>query len=415
MLGPSLHSLKKEAEKRGYRADYTARVLSVAEQLHANGVPVVFSLMHLAALSNTSWSQLRRVISRRIDSYRVFEIRKRSGGNRLICAPHRTLRDVQTWIHRRILVCPGAQAYIHKASTAYSSGSSILKNAERHSGATWMVKVDIKDFFESISERQVYYVFRKLGYPALLSFEMARLCTRVVPSRADGVPRPREGMRRWKNSRRAGGATLYGHQDQIGHLPQGAPTSAMLANLVVFALDERIQKIADEHGAAYTRYADDIVLSLGASDSERCRFIFNHVAHEIARFGFRINRVKSRVTGPGRRKIVTGLVINDSVPRLPKSVKDEVELAIYHIRVHGLLSHMERKSARRPSGYLNHLVGKILYCRSVEQAFGDRMMAELRHALMPYRDMLAMASALEPTPMTPDRFQSLHAILFGRQ
>lgn len=411
MLGPSLHSLAKDLAARGYRADYAAHVLGVARTLDANQVPTVFSLMHLASLSRTRWSHLRAVVQRRGEFYRTFTIGKRSGGRRLICAPFPNLRRVQAWIHKNILLSPGALALLHPAATAYKPEASIRKNAQVHAGAAWMVKLDIKDFFESISERQVFYVFRQLAYPALLSFELARLCTRRIPPRRDGFPRARERLARWINWDEERQAGPHGFEAHVGHLPQGAPTSAMLANLVARALDAQIQAVATRYGATYTRYADDMVLTLTEASEETCALVFREVADAIRRHGFRVNRSKSRAVGPGGRKVVTGLVVNDIKPRLPKSVKGEVELAIYHIRKHGLLSHMERRKSKHPLGYLNHLVGKILYCRSIEPAFGDTAMAGLREALAPNRELLEVAMAFEPPSAPPARFHSLYRII----
>jgi RNA-directed DNA polymerase len=411
MLGPSLHTLKSEARKRGYQSEYTDRLLAVANTLQGAKVPTVFTLMHLARLSCISWSYLRSVVERKVDDYRVFTIKKRQGGNRRICSPSPALRRVQTWVHRNILCAPGSLAKVHEASTAYAPGSSIRANAKLHSGAVWMVKIDIKDFFESISERQVYYAFRRLGYPALLSFELARLCTRIVPPRDDGVRRKRESMWRWNNDHSKLGKP-YGTVHSVGHLPQGAPTSAMLANLVFADLDVKIQSIAQSQGATYTRYADDIALTMGISSRAKCEIIFRDVARQISLAGYRVNRIKSGVTPPGSRKIVTGLVINDSVPRLPREVKEDIMLCLYHIKKHGLLSHMERRHAASPLGYLNHLMGRILYAHSIEREFGAAAMKWLREIMAPYRELLDMARTLSPTIASADGFTDLHSLIF---
>lgn len=413
MLGPPLHILDKQLAARGYREEYVARLRKIARALDAKKVPTVFSLMHLAHLSRTRWSDLRDVVRRKGEFYRTFTISKKSGGSRLICAPDRNLRRVQTWIHKNILCSPGALTFLHPAASAYKPEASILKNAQAHAGAAWMVKLDIKDFFESISERQVYYVFRQLAYPALLSFELARLCTRCVPPRSDGLPRARERLVRWVNWDKSRNASPYAFEEQVGHLPQGAPTSAMLANLVSRELDNRIQAIAMHYGATYTRYADDMVLTLANGSEEICASIFRKVAQVVNRHGFRVNRSKSRIIGPGGRKVVTGLVVNDSNPRLPKRVKSEIEVAIYHIGKRGLLSHMEWCKSKRPLGYLNHLVGKILYCHSIEPAFGNAAMVALRKALAQNRELLEIANAFEPAGTAPKRFHSLYRIIFG--
>lgn len=388
MLGPSLHSVSRQAKSAQFAPSYTERLLSVATSLSTSQVPMVFSLMHLAHLTNSSWTSLRDSIKRQSDDYRVFEIRKRSGGNRRICSPNPMLKRVQQWIHSYILKSPGALKRMHHASAAYAPNSSILKNAGMHSGCAWLIKLDIKDFFESISERQVYHVFRSLGYPALLSFELSRICTRVIPPRVDGKTRPRDQKWRWTNDD-VHQSHPYAKHSRIGHLPQGAPTSAMLANLVVTQMDHEIQKIADFYGASYSRYADDIVLSLDLNGNKKvCNEIMHTVAYVVTRGGFRVNRVKSHISGPGARKVVTGLVVNDTIPRLTKSMKDKIELALYHIKKHGLLSHASRCHSSNPLGYLNHLTGLIHFARSIDHTFGERSMKQLASALESHSELI---------------------------
>lgn len=78
---------------------------------------------------------------------------------------------------------------------------------------------------------------------------------------------------------------------------------------------------------------------------------------------------------------------------------------------------MERRKSKRPLGYLNHLLGKILYCHSIEPAFGNAAMAALREALAPNRELLEIAIAFEPTGAIVDllHLQSLKAQVVGEQ
>lgn len=411
MLKPSHHIIERQAKNRGFSAEYTSRVVSVAKSLNESKVPVVFSLMHLSVLSACPWSNLRGVINRNVDAYEVFNIKKRSGGQRRICSPNVMLRRVQRWIHKEILQAPGAIELLHEASAAYAPGSSILKNASAHTNAKWMVKIDIKDFFESISERQVFFVFRKLQYPPLLSFEMARLCTRVVPPRNDRSPRKRDGMWRWNNAVNDT-AGPYLHQGQVGHLPQGASTSAMLANLVVAPLDIKLQAIADAHNAVYTRYADDIVITLQDGSRNECETILKDISKTVSLAGFRVNRSKSRIVPPGARKIVTGLVVNGDVPRLPRKIKNDISVSLHHIEKNGLLKHVAHRKSKSPLGYLNHLVGQILFAQSIEEKFGSHAMQRLREVLEPYRDLLSMIALFAKSDNSSKDYANLHAMIF---
>ena len=170
----------------------------------------------------------------------------------------------------------------------------------------------------------------------------------------------------------------------------------MLANLAVAEVDIKIAAIAEDVGGTYTRYADDIVLSLSDTSLENCRRIFNRVADVVTTAGFRLNRKKSFVRGPGARKVVTGLTINSDTPQLPRSVKDEIELAIYHIEKHGLLGHMAKRKSNSPFGYLSHMKGLIYYARSVDPTFGQKALANFRRVLLPYEELLNVFRDLAP-------------------
>jgi RNA-directed DNA polymerase len=137
----------------------------------------------------------------------------------------------------------------------------------------------------------------------------------------------------------------------------------------------------------YSRYADDIVLTLLESDRATCEEVFQTVRRAVTSVGFRVNRTKSGIQGPGCRKVVTGLVINDVRPHLPRQVTDEIELAIYYIARFGLISHARRRGSRTPTGYVNRIVGLAYFARSIEPTFGISALARLKAVLEPYKEV----------------------------
>ncbi|MER9397051.1 hypothetical protein NKI46_02780 [Mesorhizobium sp. M0615] len=123
-----------------------------------SNLPVVFTLHHLSHLCDVSSEFLQNVVFRKVDPYRVFRVRKRGKPNeiakparryRTICVPHPLLMRTQRWIAQNILnaISP------HEASYAFTLDRDLVKAAERHVGAKWLVKMDVRNFFESISEK----------------------------------------------------------------------------------------------------------------------------------------------------------------------------------------------------------------------------------------------------------------------
>jgi RNA-directed DNA polymerase len=213
-------------------------------------LPAILSLNHLATRVGVSYVKLRKIVSRGLESYTHFRIRKRSGGHRLISIPEPTLMRVQRWIAAHVL---NKQA-VHHCSFAFSPGSSIWKCANRHTGARWLVKMDVAAFFGSISEIQVYRVFQDIGYQPLVAFELARLVTHAPISSA------RYELPQWRARNHPSPIASY-RSGRVGYLPQGAPTSPMLSNLIMRDIDKQIEAIAKSVGVRYTRYSDDITFS----------------------------------------------------------------------------------------------------------------------------------------------------------
>ena len=379
MLGPTRHQfdlkLQPLAAELGYKEMLKQRFL----RMQSRQVPVVFSVMHLAKLSGVRWDFLRSVVGReRLGTdYQVYPITKASGGQRWICVPSIELRAAQHWIAENILKSPGAMTRLNSASHAYGDGCSILKNAREHAAAPWIVKIDIHNFFESISERQVFWVFLQLGYTPLLAFEMARICTRVPPPAARNRTRPRDVKWRWHQRN-------YGHfsapylADRMGNLPQGAPTSPMLSNLIAVEMDEHLNKIASASDGTYTRYADDLIISFANANKDVCGAVLVAARAVLGKYGFVLNRKKTRVLGPGARKVVTGLVVNDSQPRLKRQTKNHIEVALHYVERKGLIEQAQYVQSKHPIAYLNHLSGLIQFARWVEPSFGDRAFERLR-------------------------------------
>jgi len=256
--------------------------------------------------------------------YRNFEIEKRNGNKRLISAPYPSLKLVQEWIHLNIL----SKKRCHFAVFSYKPGKNIIDNAKLHLGSSEILKIDIKDFFPSITYKTVFYLFYKLGYTKKVSFYLAKLCT-------------------LNNS-----------------LPQGAPTSPYISNLIFFDIDKELFHLAKKHNLKYSRYADDLCFS-GEIDSRLKLIILNKVKRRLYKRGYKINITKTAIRHKNQRQSLTGIVINEKL-----SVKREYERKIrqelYFINKFGLESHREKINEKRIH-YKEHLIGKINYLCTLSQ------------------------------------------------
>ncbi len=352
------NSFRVEGDQRGYDSRYLAMLVAEGQRLRGLNLPVLFTLGHLVEICDEPYQYFAEVIRRRLDPYRVFRVRKQSGGYRTITVPDAPLLKLQRWIHQNILL----RQTPHPASTAFSPACSPKLNAEIHAGARWLVKIDVTDFFEAISERQVYKAFRRAGYRALLAFQLGRLCTRLS-LRSLKYRKPR-----WKSR----GLSRYAIAPSsiVGHLPQGSPTSPMLANLVCRPLDEELNEFAQEQECTYSRYADDIVFSSSSMNRSQAAEIIRTASKILGGHGLTRNRQKTQIVPPGARRMVTGLLVDRDSPKLSRDFRERVELHLFHAQKHGIRGHCERRGFRSLLGFRSHLHGLVCYGEYVEPQLG---------------------------------------------
>jgi len=268
------------------------------------------------------------------------------------------LKIVQSWIARNILSC----ANVHDSAKAYKAGESIVDNALPHCGAEWLLKLDICDFFNHCSERQVYYVYKRMNYPSLLSLELARLCTKV------DVGRP---GRRWSNTDKSYSVEEY-KSFRVGSLPQGAPTSPALSNLIFERLDEILFALSLGNSGCYTRYADDLTFSFNGSSRSKILEFKRKVSNELKKSGFEINIKKTRIIPPGARKVVTGLNVNGSCPALTRELRDKIKADLYYCKKYGVVNHCEKNKYKSILGFSNHMSGMISFVYSVNPSLAAK-------------------------------------------
>lgn len=346
-LPPHLYAAQGLAE--GHPAEVVNKAAAEWGRLRALGLTPVLTLGHLARLTGASYRYLREIVERKRDPYEDIVRSKRDGTTRPISSPEPVLMAVQRWILRNVLrpLAP------HPASFAYQRGRSIVQCAEEHLGAQWLVKLDLHDFFGTVDEARVYRVLQGLGYAPLVSFELARICTRMRGDRRYGINMPQV-------------IRSYAVAGQ-GVLPQGAPTSGALANAAAAGLDRRLVRVAKAHRVVYTRYSDDLVFSAGPSfDRDRASALIGHVSEAVDDNGFVVHRKKTRVVPPGARHVVLGVVLGRERVQLMPEFKRRVEVHIRGVATFGLAEHARHRGFRSIISFVNHVDGCLAFAAAVE-------------------------------------------------
>lgn len=280
---------------------------------------------------------------------------KSSGGVRLIEEPKPRLKAIQ----RRILHEMLDAVPVHEKAYGFVRGRSIHAAAQVHAGEHVVISLDLRDFFMSSDIGSVHHLFRRIGYPWSVARALTGICTSITPSSVfDRLPPGQRPPHRV--IRRCGSQ----------HLPQGAPTSPALANLVAGRMDARLQGLAESFCANYSRYADDISFS-GDAAFDRGREPFLAAVRDIVSDeGFELNSGKTRIARRHERQQVLGLVVNDGLNNARPSY-DELKAILHNCRTKGWRA--QNREARKD--FRAHLDGRIAWVESVNHARGFRLRA----------------------------------------
>ncbi len=238
--------------------------------------------------------------------YNTFNVKKKSGENRIIHAPVKGLKSILRVLNF-VLHCINTP---HKAATGFVPNKSIVDNAKKHVGTRYVFNIDLKDFFHSFDRNRVKlgFMYEPFGLNEdrePLAFLLASLCTH--PFEVDGEIK-----------------TV---------LPQGSPTSPTLTNILCRKLDRRLTGLANRFGATYTRYADDITFS-----SPHNIYTKDEFQKELTRIiedqGFSIQDKKTRLQKAAYRQEVTGLIVNDKVNVHRRYIK-QIRMWLYYWERYG--------------------------------------------------------------------------------
>jgi hypothetical protein len=299
---------------------------------------------------STAWQRRSPLVEQH---YRYRMLPKRSGGWRLLEVPEPHLMHLQRRVLRDLL----DHIEPHEAACGYTQGRSVLGHVGAHAGQPVILKFDLRDFFASVRASRVHGLFATLGYPESVARELTALCTTATPEPILRRMREEGGIT-WEQAQRWRDA----------HLPQGAPTSAALANLCAFGFDLRLDGLAHVLGARYTRYADDITLSgprsLHSSASRVERWIGRIALEE----GFALNHRKTRCQQSGHRQTVCNVVVNQR-PNLRREEFDRLKAILHRCVTRGPAA----ENRQGIEQWQQHLRGRVAWAAQLNPDKAQRL------------------------------------------
>lgn len=328
---------------------------SRADQLKLNQLPVYHSSGDLAKAMGLTVNELRflafdRKVSK-VSHYTRFALPKKTGGTRQISAPKPRLKAAQLWLYESLL----KRVPIHNAAHGFVPGRSIVSNAKLHIGADVVVNLDLSNFFPTITYKRVKGLFRFLGYSESLATVIGLLCTEpeVHSVEMDGQD--------------------YHIANSERFLPQGAPTSPAITNILCRRLDERLQKLSKALGFTYSRYADDLSFSAKGKGKDQVGRLLKKVALIVEDEGFEVHPKKTRIQRRGRLQEVTGLVVNDELG-VPRATLKRFRALLFQLRKDGA----KGKSWGPSAELFSSMAGFANFVAMVHPAKGKALQAEVK-------------------------------------
>lgn len=263
--------------------------------------------------------ELNNIVNYSDTFYQSYYIRQRNK-KRYIDSPNAQLKAIQRWVLVRLF----NEFNFDQRATGFIKNRGIKTNAKFHVNKKYILCMDILNFFPSIKKEMVFAALRKKYPDTELAYKLSKLCT--------------------FNNR----------------LPQGAPTSPALSNLVFTPIDEKIKTLCNKKLVNYSRYADDLTFS---SDNKQILInMISSISHVLFQYGFLLNKKKTRIRSGKHRITVTGLIINSGKPTVGQSVKRDIRAKLYNLII------KEDKSINK-----KELMGLIAFARDIEPDYYKKL------------------------------------------
>lgn len=319
-------------------------------------IPDIVSEIDLCEFLSISPRTLAWLINdkKRAGHYNFKLVPKRRAGFRLLEIPKAQLKSVQKLIKSQIL----DSIPVHFSAKGFRKRNSIQDYVRPHIASSCLLKLDLKDFFTSIDESKVAKLFWFLGFPPRVTATLTKLCTVFLDD---------ESMASFCDSFNEKHVWRMSHGRS--HLPQGASSSPVLANLVAYRLDARLAGLAEKCGLQYTRYADDLLFSGNESLQFRNSKFYHFVSSIILEEGFQVNYRKTRFLRNGHSQQVTGLVINEKM-NTPRRDFERMKAILHDAEKVGF----ENANRENHPNFREHLRGKIQFILDVNPARGEKLM-----------------------------------------
>lgn len=293
-------------------------------------LPFIYDINQLSRFLEIRKKDLFCLIKQVDSEYRALSIKKKNGKLRQLYAPKSKLKECQIKILHSIL----SRLPVSQYATAYQKGRTLSLNAQPHIGKRYLLKLDISDFFGSIGFEQVYRTaFHTKYFPKQIGGMLTILCCR-------------------ENA-----------------LPQGAPTSPALSNLVMRNFDESIGRWCKNHEINYTRYSDDMTFS-----SDKPLFtVYQKVNNMLIQMGMKLNETKTCFVTNANCQSVTGLTVNDKVS-VSKEYKRKLRQELYYVFKFGPKEHLKKMNQERflvngkpdTASYYDSLCGRVSFVLQIE-------------------------------------------------
>jgi RNA-directed DNA polymerase len=360
------------AKEQSKSQEFIDACVAYAKSLTAKELPVLFSLEHLAMEIGIQSSYLRNLIGDdkkgfiyeneyKYHRYNYFKLKKRDGKFREIMSPSKDLKYIQKWILVNVL----SKYILADSCKGFRKGFSIFDNAKVHENSEVILKIDLLKFYDTITEKRVYGVFKSLGYVNNLAYSLAKITT----------AKHRESY--WYDFDENSKEILNGFvENKPSILPQGAPTSPALSNILATKMDYRFEALAKKLNFNYSRYADDLTFSIRKKGKlPSLKLIIKIISDE----GFYINSKKTKYMKKGCKQYVTGLTTTNGT-NVSKEYRKSIIEHIYYCRKYGVNSHLDRRQAEFPKynniKFHNWLYGHMCFIKSINEKASKKMLED---------------------------------------